>query len=121
MLIVRLKTKWKKSWLFFVITTEKVDKAEKIEDEDNITAKDLGDIEKAIEDQAKHYKDELAEVAEDLDEYKEVSNLEMSLIHSKAYWRYFDILDNKYRQQLSVRHGQQLLYMFFVNLIIRRH
>ena len=58
-----------------IYITEIVDKAEKIEEDDNITAKDLGDIEKAIEDQARHYKDELAEVAEDLDEYKEVNYL----------------------------------------------
>ncbi|XP_053389987.1 mitochondrial proton/calcium exchanger protein-like, partial [Mercenaria mercenaria] len=50
---------------------EPVDKAEKIEEDQDITAQDLGDIEKAIEDQAQHYKDEIAEVAEELDEYKE--------------------------------------------------
>lgn len=43
-----------------------------MEEEDNITAQDLDAIEKAIEDQARHYKDEIAEVAEELDEYKEV-------------------------------------------------
>ncbi|XP_052225743.1 mitochondrial proton/calcium exchanger protein-like isoform X2 [Dreissena polymorpha] len=44
--------------------------------EDNITAKDLGDIEKAIEDMAKHHKDELSEVKEDLQEYHEdISNV----------------------------------------------
>lgn len=50
---------------------EPADIAKKIEDEEDITAQDLGDIEKAIEEQAKHYKDEIAEVAEELDEYKE--------------------------------------------------
>lgn len=51
-----------------------VDKAEKIKEvpvDEDITAQDLGDIERAIEDQARHYEDEMEEVKEDLDEYKE--------------------------------------------------
>lgn len=54
---------------------DSVDAAEEMkqEVEEDITAQDLGDIEKAIEDQARHYRGEIAEVVEDLDEYKEVT------------------------------------------------
>ena len=41
-------------------------------EEDDITATDLTVIEKAIEDMAKHHKDELSGVKDDLDEYSEV-------------------------------------------------
>ena len=44
-------------------------------DLDDITSKDLGIIEQAIEDMAKHHQDEFEEVKEDLDEYIEVDTL----------------------------------------------
>ena len=44
-------------------------------DLDDITSKDLGIIEQAIEDMAKHHQDEFEEVKEDLDEYIEVNTL----------------------------------------------
>ncbi|WAR22236.1 LETM1-like protein [Mya arenaria] len=54
-----------------VITAETVVPPTVEDIEEDITAKDLGEIEKAIEDMAKHHKDELSEVKGDLDNYTE--------------------------------------------------